>query len=172
MTRQELRAAFQRLKGKAQHCVAAAELLSRLAEEILEREDTTAPEGQPRAAATRTLQLMAEVDGTGNLVAIKSVQQYVGGIGELYLQASASLLGAPTNLSFYAAQKSFPSSPRAVFLAVSADGQHHTEMSSVQEPSWGYGMDYLKVAVPLKQPICLSRGGKNMLLLACYFPQQ
>ena len=172
MTRQELRAAFQRLKGKAQHCVAAAELLSRLAEEIFEREDTTAPVGQLRAAATRTLQLMAEVDSTGKLVATKSAQQHIEGLGKVYIQASRpDDEGRPTRLVLKASEKSFPSSPQAVFLAVAADRHHHRKLGSREGSYWGY-YEANFLSVPLKQPLCLSRGGKNVLLLACYVPQQ
>jgi len=171
MTTGELHAALHWLQGKVQLGEKPTGLLFRLLQEVLVREGTTTLEGRPRAAATRTLQLVAEVDSNGSLVAAKSAQQHIGGLGKVYLKAFAAKDGRPSCIGLMAVGVKVSSKLRPTFLAVAADGQHHLKLSSIQQPTCGY-RETGYIAASLKRPKPLSQGGKNVLLLACYVPER
>ena len=170
MTREELRAALHRLTPKVQLCARAAELLCRIADEVLGREHTTALTGQQRAAAKRTLQLMAEMDSNGNLVTARSAKQHIEGFEKLLLKACPPADDIPSHVVLYSCEKKFMPGLQAVFLAVSADGQHHMKLERTEEASWGWYKEFF-LEEPLKHPLRLGSGG-NVLLLACYVPEQ
>jgi len=171
MTPGEVNAALHLLQVQVQLYGRPTRLMSRLIQQVLQRGDTMAVMGQPRTAATRTLQLMAEVNSKGSLVAAKSAQQHIKWLGKVYLKAYPAIEGRPSCVEIKAADKKFTSNARAVFLAAAANGQHHEKLTSDCRPSWGHrSTDFL--AEPLKQPLQYSQGGKKELLLACYVSEQ
>ncbi|GAB4823241.1 hypothetical protein N2152v2_010287 [Parachlorella kessleri] len=130
----ELRAVVLYLTSRGQLCVGAATLLSRLAVELVERQvDRQLPKGQPRAAAKRTIQLLAEVDSDGSLVQAQSVQQNIAGVAKAYLSACPRADSTPTHLFVYAVGQQFGVGLQAVFLALSAGGQHHMDLGKCDQ---------------------------------------
>ncbi|GAB4823243.1 hypothetical protein N2152v2_010289 [Parachlorella kessleri] len=140
-------------------------------EEAAERQIPQQPEGQPRAAAKRTLQLLAEVDSDGSLVAAESAPVEIKGVAIAYLRTSPRTDCRPTELLLSAVDKQFGLGLRAVFLSWAAVGQHHMDMGKVPTEGWGYSQPGFLDA-PLKQPLCPRRGSKKVVLLACYLPEQ
>ncbi|GAB4823244.1 hypothetical protein N2152v2_010290 [Parachlorella kessleri] len=170
MTLAEVRAAVLWKTSRGELLAGAAALHSRAAHELEARLDTPEPEGQPRAAAKRTIQLSADVDSDGNLVAAKSVPVEISGVAKVYIAACPPMDSKPTRLVLWSAEQQFAVGLQAVWLAFAAGGQHRMDLCKTEaaSSSW-YSPEFL--ASGLQQPLCSSRGSKKVLL-ACYLPKQ
>ncbi|GAB4823245.1 hypothetical protein N2152v2_010291 [Parachlorella kessleri] len=158
---------------------AAAQLLQRddlccpleVAVESVEQQGSQQPEGQPRAAAKRTIQLLAEVGSDGSLVAAKSAPVEIKGVAKAYVEARPPTDSKSTRLALLSVGEHFRVGLQDIFMAVAADGQHCMYLAPTIVACRGRSQPgFLKA--PLKQPLCSRQGTKKELLLACYLPEQ
>ena len=171
MARAEVKASILLLTSQGELFGGAAALLSRLAVEAAERQDSPEPQGEPRAAAKRTLQLLVELGSNGDVVAAQSTQHHVVGVATAHLEACPHNGGTPARLYICSVGDQFRVGLQAAFLAVAADGQHHKRLGPTARASSNWCKRTFLSAL-LKEPLCSRQGSKKVLLLACYLPEQ
>ncbi|GAB4823246.1 hypothetical protein N2152v2_010292 [Parachlorella kessleri] len=185
MTAAEVKAAVLQLQGRVtQGSPGAAEVMSRLAEVAADRQDVIyhsaeaedewhvpeAWEGEPRVAASRTLQLRVQVVSSDSVVACRCDPMPVPGVGEVYIKASPRRGSNPARITLYAAgDQQLKVGLRVVLLSMSAAGQVYRQMGALTEARSSICVSMEEVWRP---PLCSRQGGEKMLLVGCYIPDK